>query len=165
VRAVPARMRRAEERSDMKPRISVLTLGVGDLEKAVEFYRDGLGFPTEGIVGEEFEHGAVAFFDLASGLKLGLWARADIARGRRRDGASPCRRREDHQDRSGNVLWRICRLFPGSRWASLGGCLESPPSAGRLNRRLACQGLAAEPRIHASTATYVARFAGHRTMH
>jgi len=63
----------------MKPRISVLTLGVGDLEKAVEFYRDGLGFPTEGIVGEEFEHGAVAFFDLASGLKLGLWARADIA--------------------------------------------------------------------------------------
>jgi len=63
----------------MKPRISVLTLGVGDLEKAVEFYRDGLGFPTEGIIGEEFEHGAVAFFDLASGLKLALWARANIA--------------------------------------------------------------------------------------
>ena len=56
----------------MKPRISVLTLGVGDLEKSVEFYRDGLGLPTEGIVGKEFEHGAVAFFDLASGLKLGL---------------------------------------------------------------------------------------------
>jgi catechol 2,3-dioxygenase-like lactoylglutathione lyase family enzyme len=48
----------------MKPRITVITLGVNDLEKALSFYRDGLGFPTEGIVGKEFEHGAVAFFDL-----------------------------------------------------------------------------------------------------
>ena len=62
----------------MKPRISVVTLGVANLKKAVEFYRDGLGLATEGIVGEEFEHGAVAFFELASGLKLGLWAQADI---------------------------------------------------------------------------------------
>ena len=63
----------------MKPRISVITLGVDDLEKAVSFYRDGLGLPTEGIIGREFAHGAVAFFDLEGGLKLGLWARADIA--------------------------------------------------------------------------------------
>jgi catechol 2,3-dioxygenase-like lactoylglutathione lyase family enzyme len=63
----------------MKPRISVLTLGVDDLEKAVAFYRDGLGLKTEGIIGTEFEHGAVAFFDLNPGLKLALWARADIA--------------------------------------------------------------------------------------
>jgi len=63
----------------MKPRISVLTLGVADLERSVAFYRDGLGLPTDGIVGREFEHGAVAFFDLAGGMKLALWARADIA--------------------------------------------------------------------------------------
>src|SRR5215207_4826238 len=63
----------------MQPRITVLTLGVDDLERAVAFYRDGLGFPTEGIVGTEFEHGAVAFFDLQPGLKLGVWARADLA--------------------------------------------------------------------------------------
>ena len=63
----------------MKPRITVITLGVNDLEKALSFYRDGLGFPTEGIVGKEFEHGAVAFFDLHSGLKLALWPRSDIA--------------------------------------------------------------------------------------
>lgn len=63
----------------MKPRITVLTLGVDDLEKSVKFYRDGLGLPTEGIVGTEFEHGAVAFFDLQSGLKLAIWPRADIA--------------------------------------------------------------------------------------
>ena len=63
----------------MKPRITVITLGVNDLEKALIFYRDGLGFPTEGIVGCEFEHGAVAFFDLENGLRLALWARQDIA--------------------------------------------------------------------------------------
>ncbi|MCP1145769.1 VOC family protein [Lysinibacillus endophyticus] len=63
----------------MKPRISVLTLGVDDLEKSVAFYRDGLGLQTEGIIGQEFEHGAVAFFDLQSGVKLALWKRADIA--------------------------------------------------------------------------------------
>lgn len=63
----------------MKPRISVLTLGVADLERSLSFYRDGLGLPTKGIVGQEFEHGAVAFFDLSGGLKLALWAQADIA--------------------------------------------------------------------------------------
>ena len=63
----------------MKPRITVITLGVNDLESALVFYRDGLGFPTQGIVGREFEHGAVAFFDLENGLRLALWARQDIA--------------------------------------------------------------------------------------
>jgi uncharacterized protein len=63
----------------MKPRITLLTLGVTNLERAVSFYRDGLGFKTPGIVGTEFEHGAVAFFDLENGLKLALWARADLA--------------------------------------------------------------------------------------
>lgn len=63
----------------MKPRISVLTLGVSDLERSLSFYRDGLGLPTKGIIGQEFEHGAVAFFDLSGGLKLALWAQVDIA--------------------------------------------------------------------------------------
>lgn len=59
----------------MKPRITVITLGVDDLERSIAFYRDGLGLPTEGIVGKEFEHGAVAFFDLQSGLKLAIQAK------------------------------------------------------------------------------------------
>lgn len=63
----------------MKPRITVLTLAVDDLERALQFYRDGLGFATEGIVGQEFEHGAVAFFDLQAGLKLAIWPRRDLA--------------------------------------------------------------------------------------
>jgi len=63
----------------MKPRVTLITLGVDDLERAVAFYRDGLGFATEGIVGKEFEYGAVAFFELQAGLKLALWPRASIA--------------------------------------------------------------------------------------
>ncbi|UVI33731.1 VOC family protein [Paenibacillus spongiae] len=63
----------------MKPRITVLTLGVDDLERSLAFYRDGLGLPTEGIVGTEFEHGAVAFFDLQHGVKLAIWNRKDLA--------------------------------------------------------------------------------------
>ena len=63
----------------MRPRITLLTLGVDDLDRAVRFYRDGLGLATEGIVGTEFEHGAVAFFELQAGLKLALWPRSSIA--------------------------------------------------------------------------------------
>lgn len=64
----------------MKPRISLITLGVDDLERAVRFYRDGLGLKTEGVIGTKFEYGAVAFFDLQAGLKLALWPRKSIAR-------------------------------------------------------------------------------------
>ena len=63
----------------MTPQITLLTLGVADLERAVAFYRDGLGFSTQGIVGKEFENGAVAFFKLQSGLKLALWPRQSLA--------------------------------------------------------------------------------------
>ena len=63
----------------MKPRITLITLGVDDLERAVAFYRDGLGWPTEGIVGTQFENGAVAFFDLQPGLKLALWPRRSLS--------------------------------------------------------------------------------------
>jgi uncharacterized protein len=63
----------------MEPRMTLVTLGVDDLGRALRFYRDGLGLQTEGIVGTQFEHGAVAFFDLQAGLKLALWPRASIA--------------------------------------------------------------------------------------
>jgi catechol 2,3-dioxygenase-like lactoylglutathione lyase family enzyme len=63
----------------MKPHITLLTLAVDDLERALSFYRDGLGLPTKGIVGTEFEHGAVAFFELQPGLKLAVWPRKSLA--------------------------------------------------------------------------------------
>ena len=63
----------------MEPHITLLTLGVDDLKRAVAFYRDGLVFSTKGIVGEEFENGAVAFFSLTLGLKLALYPRKSLA--------------------------------------------------------------------------------------
>lgn len=63
----------------MQPRVTFITLGVDDLERAVRFYRDGLGLPTNGIVGQEFEHGAVAFFELQAGVTLALWPRKSLA--------------------------------------------------------------------------------------
>lgn len=74
----------------MKPHISLITLGVDDLDLAVRFYRDGLGLETEGVVGKEFDYGAVAFFDLQAGLKLALWPRKSIAHDTGLAQNSPC---------------------------------------------------------------------------
>lgn len=63
----------------MKPHVTVITLAVDDLERAVHFYRAGLGLSTQGIIGKEFEYGAVAFFDLQPGLKLAVWPRKSLA--------------------------------------------------------------------------------------
>ena len=63
----------------MKPKITILTLGVDDLERAVKFYHDGLGLPTKGIIGTQFEHGAVAFFELEAGIILAVFPRNDLA--------------------------------------------------------------------------------------
>ena len=64
----------------MRPSVKVITLGVEDLERSLAFYRDGLGLSTEGIIGQEFEHGAVAFFDLKGGLILALYPTASLAK-------------------------------------------------------------------------------------
>lgn len=63
----------------MIPRITVLTLGVRDLQASLAFYRDGLGFHTPGVIGAEFEHGAVVFIDLEGGMRLALWPAASLA--------------------------------------------------------------------------------------
>ncbi|MBW8364596.1 MAG: VOC family protein [Rhizobium sp.] len=63
----------------MQPRVSLITLGVDDLDRAVKFYAEGMGLQTEGIVGREFAFGAVAFFELQEGLKLALWPRESLA--------------------------------------------------------------------------------------
>lgn len=56
----------------MKPRISMVALGVDDLEKSVAFYRDGLGLPHIDSPPE------VAFFEL-NGTWLGLAKREALA--------------------------------------------------------------------------------------
>jgi len=57
----------------------MITIGVDDLKVSLKFYRDGLGLKTEGIIGTEFEYGAIAVFDLQHGFKLALFARPDLA--------------------------------------------------------------------------------------
>ena len=70
----------------MKPRINVITLGVNDLQKSLAFYHDGLGLPTGGIIGTEFEgnetdaSGAIAFFELQGGLIFALYPRSELSK-------------------------------------------------------------------------------------
>ena len=70
----------------MPAKISFITLAVDDLDRSVAFYRDGLGWPTEGIVGQEFHDevtgadGTIAFFTLDGGLLLGLYERTNLAK-------------------------------------------------------------------------------------
>ena len=69
----------------MEPRVNVITLAVGDLERALAFYRDGLGFSSDGIIGADWTdvrtgaNGAVALFHLDNGLILSLYPRSDLA--------------------------------------------------------------------------------------
>src|SRR6476619_3471592 len=63
----------------MEPRFTTLTLGVDNLEKSYKFYHEGLGLASKGIVGKEFEHGDVAFFDLKNGMTLALYSRDNLA--------------------------------------------------------------------------------------
>ena len=123
----------------MKPRIGALTIGVDDLEASLRFYRDGLGLPTEGIVGTEFEHGAAAFFDLQSGLKLALYARADIAHdaGVAQTGRSPTEFTIGHNVRSESEVDAVMRqaVAAGARqvrsaqktfWGGYAGYFQDP---------------------------------------
>src|SRR5690348_8716048 len=70
----------------MKPRIHVITLAVADLDRALAFYRDGLGLETDGLVGSEFKgdeatpDGTVAMFRLGGGLILALYPRTELAK-------------------------------------------------------------------------------------
>lgn len=70
----------------MKPRIHVITLAVADLNRSLVFYRDGLGLPTEGVIGTEFTgdettpDGTTATFALGGGLLLAIYPRTELAK-------------------------------------------------------------------------------------
>jgi uncharacterized protein len=123
----------------MRPRITVITIGVDDLERSLAFYRDGLGLPTRGIFGTEYEHGAVAFFELQAGLILAIWERANLAwdAGIPQSGRSPTeftlghnvRSREEvdtvmEQARSAGA--RITRSAQDTFWGGYAGYFQDP---------------------------------------
>jgi uncharacterized protein len=70
----------------MQARIDIITLAVADLERALAFYRDGLGLESRGIIGTEFvgndvnPAGAIAMFELGDGLILSLYPRTELAK-------------------------------------------------------------------------------------
>src|SRR5450432_3240164 len=64
---------------NLESRFTVLTLGVDDLEKSYKFYHEGMGLASKGIVGKEFEHGEIVFFDLKNGMALALYSRDNLA--------------------------------------------------------------------------------------
>ena len=70
----------------MEKRIHVITLAVGDLERALAFYRDGLGLPTTGVTGTAFAGddenpaGDVVMFNLDGGLIFALYPRSELAK-------------------------------------------------------------------------------------
>ena len=70
----------------VQAKIFFITLAVDDLDRSIAFYRDGLGWPTEGIVGQEFHDevtgadGTIAIFTLDDGLLFTLYERANLAK-------------------------------------------------------------------------------------
>jgi catechol 2,3-dioxygenase-like lactoylglutathione lyase family enzyme len=70
----------------MDARIDVITLAVADLDRALAFYRDGLGLQTQGMIGTEWvgddstPAGATAMFELRGGLLLALYPRTELAK-------------------------------------------------------------------------------------
>lgn len=123
----------------MQPRITLITLGVDDLERSLRFYRDGLGLNSAGIVGTEFEYGAVAFFDLQAGLKLALWPRKSLARdaGLAPSGPNPTEFTLGHNvaskaevdalmDQAGRAGARIVKPARDTFWGGYAGYFQDP---------------------------------------
>jgi len=123
----------------MKPRITALTIGVDDLARSLAFYRDGLGLESKGIVGQEFEYGAVAFFMLQPGFMLALWPRSSIAHdsGVPRSEPSPTEFTIGHNVRSADEVDRVMALAsaagativkPAARtfWGGYAGYFQDP---------------------------------------
>jgi uncharacterized glyoxalase superfamily protein PhnB len=76
---LPAFTQTKNQNMNLEPRFTILTLGVDDLEKSFKFYHDGMGLPSKGIIGKEFEHGEIAFFDLKNGMILALYSKNNLA--------------------------------------------------------------------------------------
>ena len=102
----------------MRPRIHVVTLAVADLDRALTFYRDGMGFPTEGLIGTEFQadegtpDGATAVFQLDGGLMLSVYPRSELAK----NAGVPLTGAKTGESASGTSLPPVTRSTRSSPW-------------------------------------------------
>jgi len=123
----------------MKPRITVITLAVTDLERSLIFYRDGLGLATSGITGTKYPIGACVFFNLEGGLKLALWPRSSLVADTGLPGDGPAAtevliaHNVDSEDEVRQVLaqaqdagGRIIKPAQPTFWGGYGGYFQDP---------------------------------------
>jgi catechol 2,3-dioxygenase-like lactoylglutathione lyase family enzyme len=113
----------------MEPRLSVITLAVEDLERALTFYRDGLGFQSPGVIGSEWRDertgadGAVALFELEGGLILSLYPRSDLAK----DAGIPVRGEQSGEFSLGQLVRSRAEVDELLAKAEAAGATITPP--------------------------------------
>ena len=70
----------------MEPRIHAITLAVEELDRALAFYREGLGFESSGVIAADVHdeqsgaEGAIAMLPLAGGLILTIYPSSELAK-------------------------------------------------------------------------------------
>ena len=118
--------RHVVRRKATEPHIDVITLAVGDLDRSLAFYRDGLGLETTGVVATEFVDeetsaaGAIVIFRLRGGLVLALYPAANSPR----TPTFP----SDHRRRASSASDNSSRTEPRSM-----RCSAKPNRPGRLS--------------------------------
>lgn len=113
----------------MEPRINVITLAVDDLERALAFYRDGLGLRTNGIVATDLVDsttgaaGAIVIFRLENGLLLTLYPRTELAK----DAGVPVGRPQSAAFSLGQVVGSRAEVDRILEQAAAAGAVVTPP--------------------------------------
>ena len=113
----------------MEPRINVVTLAVDDLERALVFYRDGLGLHTKGVLASDLVDqatgaaGAIVIFKLESGLILALYPRSELAK----DAAIPARPPQVGQFSLGQLVASRAEVDRILEQAAAAGAVVTPP--------------------------------------
>jgi len=113
----------------MEPRLNVITLGVGDLERALVFYRDGLGLQTNGVVATDLVDqetgaaGAIVIFKLEGGLILALYPRSELAK----DAAVPVGPPHTGQFSLGQLVASRAEVDTMLEKAAAAGAVVTPP--------------------------------------
>ena len=113
----------------MEPRVSVITLAVDDLERALSFYRDGLGLETKGVVARDLVDqetgaaGAIVIFELEGGLILALYPRSELAK----DAAVPAGPPQSGQFSLGQLVASRAEVDRTLEQAAAAGATVTPP--------------------------------------
>ena len=59
--------------------VHVITLSVEDVQRALTFYRDGLGLPTKGVVADEYEGSETEAAGAIVPFRLDIYGRAPLS--------------------------------------------------------------------------------------